>query len=253
MSCGLAGELLEAYLDGELDLVRSLEVETHLKGCEKCRTARDEYGLLQRSLETPGVYFNAPEGIEQRIRARLRSDNGTQGKRPLHAITPKWRPIVLAASLASLVIVSAISIGTLLRPSPTDALAQQVVSSHIRSLLANHLTDVASSDQHTVKPWFSGKLDFAPVVKDFASQGFPLTGGRLDYLDNRRVAALLYKRHQHTINLFLWPTSQSDSEPETLAIKGYNIVHWTQSGMTYWAISDVNASELKDFVRKQRQ
>ncbi|MBV9484239.1 MAG: anti-sigma factor [Acidobacteria bacterium] len=253
MSCQEARELLDAYLDGELDLVRSLEVETHVKGCDRCCLARDEYDVLQHSLKKHGVYFNAPKGLEQRIRSRLRSDKDSQRKHLIPSTFPNWRPVSIAASIAALIVASAIFFGTLLRPSSTNVLAQQVVSSHIRSLMADHLTDVASSDQHTVKPWFSGKLDFAPVVKDLAAQGFPLTGGRLDYLDNRRVAALLYKRHQHTINLFLWPTSQADSEPETLAIKGYNLVHWTQSGMTYWAISDVNASELRDFVRKQRQ
>ena len=104
-----------------------------------------------------------------------------------------------------------------------------------------------------MKPWFSGKLDFAPVVKDLAPEGFPLTGGRLDYMDNRSVAALQYKRHQHTINLFQWPTPQPDSKPEMLTNKGYNVFHWTQSGMTYWAISDVNAAELRDFVGQLRR
>jgi anti-sigma factor RsiW len=253
MSCEDAGELLDAYLDGELDLVRSLEVEAHLKGCDRCRAAQDEYHALQHSLQTRGVYFNAPVGLEQRVRARLGSADGAQRKRRLPTIIPEWRQLAVAASIAALVIVSAISIRPLLRPSPTDAVAQQVVSSHIRSLMGNHLSDVASSDQHTVKPWFSGKLDFAPVVKDLAHDGFPLTGGRLDYLDNRPVAALQYKRRQHTINLFQWPTSRPDSKPEMLTNKGYNVVHWTQSGMTYWAISDVSASELRDFVGQLRQ
>jgi anti-sigma factor RsiW len=138
----------------------------------------------------------------------------------------------------------------LLRPRPAaQLLAEQVVSSHIRSLMANHLSDVVSTDQHTVKPWFSGKLDFAPVVTNLAPQGFPLVGGRLDYLDDRTVAALVYKHRQHTINLFLWPLSDSDANPQILSIKGFNVVHWTQAHMNYWAVSDLNASELTEFAR----
>jgi anti-sigma factor RsiW len=116
-------------------------------------------------------------------------------------------------------------------------------------LEANHLSDVTSSDQHTVKPWFSGKLDYAPVVKDLVSKGFPLAGGRLDYLDNRPVAALVYKRRQHTINLFLWPSPAQDSGLRTLTLRGYNVVQWTHSHMVYWAVSDVNAGDLDQFVR----
>jgi anti-sigma factor RsiW len=133
-----------------------------------------------------------------------------------------------------------------------DVLAEQVVSSHIRSLMANHLSDVLSSDQHTVKPWFSGRLDFAPVVKNLSGVGFPLMGGRLDYLDNRAVAALVYKHRQHTINLFLWPSSTSDVSPRVSSSKGFNIVHWTQARMTYWAVSDLNAAELTEFARDLR-
>ena len=154
----------------------------------------------------------------------------------------------MAASVVAVLLFAAVLLQITLRPSASGMLARQVVSSHIRSLQLNHLSDVISTDQHTVKPWFSGKLDYAPVVKDLSSKGFPLAGGRLDYLDDRPVAALVYKRRQHTINLFQWPSPASDSGPRTLTLRGYNVVHWTRSHMAFWAVSDVSAGDLDQFA-----
>lgn len=251
MTCQEALGLLDAYIDGELDLIRSLEFERHLDECIRCRTLRDQYEEVRRSLRTNSLYFQAPAALEERIRVELR---GT-GERKTRALIPKPVPVGLrifavAAILLTLAVFSVAFVKVLRRPSASEILAQQVVSSHIRSLMANHLTDVFSTDQHTVKPWFSGKLDFAPIVKDLSPKGFPLTGGRLDYLDGRPVAALVYKRHQHIINLFIWPSSQSDSGPQAIVMRGYNLVRWTQSHMAYWAVSDLNAHELADFVQE---
>jgi anti-sigma factor RsiW len=132
--------------------------------------------------------------------------------------------------------------------SGAPPLVEEAVASHIRSLMANHLVDVFSSDQHTVKPWFNGKLDFAPVVEDLSSRGFPLLGGRLDYLNERPVAALVYKRRQHPINLFIWPSAKADSRLEIVTIRGYHVAHGIHSKMAYWAVSDLNSDELRKFL-----
>ena len=242
MSCQQTDKWLDAYLDGELDLVRTLEFEDHLETCVDCRLARDQYRALRQSIQNPAFYFEAPPGLEQRIRVQVR-----RAKRS--SAFSGWRLIPVAASLAGLAVFTFLFVEMFRRPAAPEVLAQQVVSSHVRSLMASHLMDVPSTDQHTVKPWFNGKLDFAPVVKDLAPEGFPLVGGRLDYLDGRPVAALVYKRRQHTINLFEWPESRSQQPQKTFAIRGYNLVHWTQAGMNYWAISDLNARELEEFVR----
>lgn len=254
MSCQETRDLLDAYVDGELDLVRSLEFEHHLRECSRCRALLDEREELRPSLRRGGLYFQAPVALEEKIRLRI---NGTRKpssitSRPKSGPVRWWIPAIAAGVLA--VVLSTVALVEMLeRPSASEVLAQQVLSSHIRSLMANHLTDVFSTDQHTVKPWFAGKLDFAPVVKDLTPEGFPLAGGRLDYMNKRPVAALVYKRHQHIINLFIWPSPQSDSNPEAISIRGYNLVHWTQSTMTYWAVSDLNARELIDFVRDQQK
>lgn len=253
MSCQEIHTLLDAYVDGELDLVTTAQYERHLSECVNCRAACERYTEFHRSVKTQMPYFEPPEGLENRVRARLRLGGSSTATTRAKESSSRWRIWMAAAGVAAVLALTAMLAMLVKRPSASEFLAQQVVSSHIRSLMASHLSDVASSDQHTVKPWFSGKLDFAPVVKDLSSDGFPLTGGRLDYLDNRSVAALIYKRRQHTINLFIWPSSESDSSAQKTTLKGYNIVHWTQSHMTYWAISDLNANELDEFVHDQKK
>jgi len=249
MSCQQVGEFLDAYLDKELDVVASSQFDRHLLECSACRAKYERYAQMHESVRAHMEYFRAPAALEQKLRAQVSPSVRLQSEVPRRNWFPGWRQWAVAASLAAVLLLTALLVQIARRPSASDMLAQQVVSSHIRSLLANHLSDVISTDQHTVKPWFAGKLDFAPAVEDLASKGFPLIGGRLDYLDNRTVAALVYKRRQHTINLFLWPSPEPDSTPRTLTIRGYNLVHWTHAHMAFWAVSDVNASDLGQFAR----
>jgi anti-sigma factor RsiW len=248
MSCQETHELLDGYVDSELDVVTTLLLERHLKECANCRALCHRYEQFTRGVQAHVPRFEAPAGLEVKIRTKLGLGAGSATK-PASSAFADWRRWAVAASLIGVLVLTGTLLMLLKRRAGPEILAEQVVSSHIRSLMANHLSDVVSTDQHTVKPWFSGKLDFAPVVKDLSPEGFPLTGGRLDYLDDRSVAALVYKRHQHTINLFIWPSGSSNSSPQPLSIKGFNIVHWTQGHMTYWAISDLNAVELSEFAR----
>ena len=244
MSCQQTHELIHGYLDGELDLVKSLEIEKHLEQCEACTQNYEALRGLQSRLRDNTLRFEPPAKLEKSLRSALRHE-----EKPRSPIF-RWNWAVAAASLLAAIVLiwTVATIST--RPSPDDVLAQEVVASHVRSLMANHLTDVPSSDRHTVKPWFDGKLDFSPTVKDLSQQGFPLTGGRLDYISNRPVAALVYQRRQHSINVFVWPTTAAPAmNGKASERQGYNVIRWSNAGMTYWAVSDLNLAELQQFVQ----
>ena len=250
MNCTETEELIHGYVDGELDLIRSLAVEQHLKDCSRCAAIHEDWKSLHKTIGAGSLYFNTPPGLERRVRAAVRHASREEVKTggPWWRWSLSWPSILAPLGAAALALVIALPVST--RHAAQDRLSAQIVSAHVRSLMADtsHLTDVASSDQHTVKPWFTGKLPFSPSVVDLAAQGFPLIGGRLDYIEERPVAALVYQRRKHLINLFVWP-QQTASTQKTLTRQGYNVVRWSQSGMAYSAVSDVNPGELQIFQR----
>ena len=254
MSCQKAEQSIHGYLDGEIDLAGSLEFEQHMHECEICARSYRNQTMLRSSLKIESLYYGAPDKLKKRIQSSLRKEARLEDSRPSFG----WRWLTVVGSLALLFLVAIVAwrvIPRYNRPSGDELLAQEIVSDHVRSLqMPGHLTDVLSSDQHTVKPWFDGKVDFAPPVRDFANQDFRLYGGRLEYLSNRTVATLIYQHRLHYINLYIWPSDEAGSTAEvTTQRQGYNLVHWTSSGMSYWAISDLNNVELHDFARLVQQ
>ena len=246
MICQEARKLIHVYLDGELDLVRSLDIEGHLHDCQTCAQAYNELRSLHFAVSGTALRFEPTTALRNRLRSAVRDESEV----PNQALRIPWRWMIPAVSFAVLAIVAWSVFALLGRPSTSDLMAQEIVSGHVRSLMEKHLTDVPSSDQHTVKPWFDGRLDFSPPVRDFASAGFTLIGGRLDYIGHRPVAALVYQHRQHYINVFVWPsTGASDASGSALVRQGYNLIHWTNSGMNYWAISDLNLAELQQYVQ----
>jgi anti-sigma factor RsiW len=246
MNCEEIQKLLDGYVDSELDLVNHLQIEQHLGECSECTVAHENLVTLRSALSGDEFYYSAPSDLRARIRSSLREAEPKTERASFWSW--RWTPV-----FASLLVLAAVAVMllTFVRPSRSndELLAQEFVSAHIRSMMVeNHLKDVQSTDQHTVKPWFDGKLDFAPPVVDLAAQGFPLTGGRLDYADGHPVAALVYGRRQHVINLFIYPTPAADSQNKVLEHQGYNVIHWNRSGMTFWAVSDVNVGELQTFA-----
>jgi anti-sigma factor RsiW len=242
ITCKSALSLLEPYLDGELDAAQKAEVEAHLNQCASCTAAYRRLSELGTDLRTLQPRYTAPEHLQKRVLSAVRKEaRGRQGWR--------LRPSNAWAIAASVLL--AVSLGWNVKllqspKNPATELAQEIVSSHVRSLIGAHLLDVPSTEQHTVKPWFNGKLDYAPDVKDFAAAGFPLIGGRVDYIDRRPVAALIYKRREHVINLFVWPSNSPLAAPES--VNGFNLVAWNKAGMNYCAISDLNEAELRQFA-----
>jgi len=231
MNCEAAKELLGAYFDDELDLVNGLEIEKHLRDCAACASALERQQALRSAIRAQAPYYPAPPELRRRLRA-------ARGESQRRWLAPQWS-LAVAAALALAVVVWQVA------PRGGPAVEQEVVAAHVRSLQANHLMDVPSTDQHTVKPWFAGKLDFAPEILDLSGKGFTLEGGRLDYLEGHPVAALVYKRRLHTINVFMWPAG-GEAPPKVDTRQGFHIVHWKRSGMEWWAVSDLAANELAE-------
>jgi anti-sigma factor RsiW len=249
LNCQETQTLLHAYVDGELEMTGNLQIEQHLEACPACAQAHSRLRDLRTTLQTQLPYHPPPRQLRLKVQAALRQTPRRQSARRL--AVPRW--LALAACIA-MVILGGWALAIVLAPSARqdrELVVRELVAAHIRSLMIdNHQVDVESTDRHTVKPWFKGKIDFAPTVQDFSQQGFPLIGGRLDYVDNRAVAVLVYKRREHPINLYIWPAgASSDAGENTIQRQGYNLVHWTQGGMNYWAISDMDLRGLQDFAR----
>lgn len=243
MDCTETRNRLHPYLDRELDLDGALAVEKHLASCAACQAAFAAQQALQAGLRKHATYFSAPPALARRIRRDLAAQTA---RRRRWLDLSQWLPLSAAvAATALLTWTAALQFAGL---PAEERIAEQVVAGHARAVVTAHRIDVASSDRHTVKPWLSGKLDFSPPVVDLAAAGFPLDGGRLDYLDHRAVATLCYRSRQHTIDLFVWPDNGGDRAVRADSRQGYNILSWRESGMAFWAISDVNADDLKAFV-----
>jgi len=250
LNCDDARILMHGHLDGELDLAGDLEVQRHIEECPRCASEYAALRAMRTRLRDEAFKFEAPAALKEKIRRALPTptpsrSNGYQSRRgPWVQRAGRFAvPMAIGAVLALVITPRTFA------PALDQHLANEVVASHVRSLMATHLMDVASTDQHTVKPWFNGKLDFSPPVTDFAKDGFPLVGGRLDYIDGQPVAALVYQHAKHVINVFMWPTAGTATSAERIETEhGYNVEQMTVAGMNCWVVSDLNPVELDKFA-----
>ena len=245
MDC--SSDRIHALVDGELAPNEQEECERHLAGCPACSETRAQLLDLRSTVRSGAPRYSASGQLRKAVDDLIR-----EPKPVLPAREPwKWLAIAATVLLAISLGWNVLSIGQ--SPRQPDVVAEMVMSDHIRALMGTHLLDVPSTDQHTVKPWFNGKVDFSPDVKDFAAEGYPLIGGRLEYLNDRTVAALVYQRRKHIISLFTWPSGGATPSDEEVSRNGFHALHWTAGGMTYWAVSDVSAADLSEFEQLYRK
>ena len=244
MNCGEASVLMHALIDGELDAGHAREVEAHIVGCPDCAARLREFHELRKIMTPANLRYAAPANLRARIEGKLPAPRAAMASRR-SAIKGFALGATLSAIAASGVLVM------VMRGDDERRVLGEVVSAHLRSLQAQHLTDVQSSDQHTVKPWFNGRLDVAPPVVDLTAQGFTLLGGRLDYADAKPVAAIVYRRRVHIINLFCAPAPGSGDRTAIMeSLHGFNVRRWSENGINLWAVSDINTDELAEFGKK---
>jgi anti-sigma factor RsiW len=245
VSCELTQSILHGYIDGELDAARAADFERHLVSCPQCTSAMETQEKLSAAIHRAGLFERAPVTLRRKIEGQYRMP----GPAGVARVPTRVRPTQWLALAAALIL--AFLIGVRVLPGPGGRAGQAeltsaIVDAHLRSLLPGHLEDVISTDQHTVKPWFDGKVDFAPPVRDFASEGFPLRGGRLDVVRGRQVAVLVYGRRKHVVNVFLWPTTDRDASLQSGSQRGYNWIDWRKAGMEICAVSDVSPADLDE-------
>ena len=243
MTCDEAEILLHALIDGELDAGNTRAVEDHIAGCPRCAAQLASYREMSKIIAGADVRYKAPLELRRRIEASLPQPKQAPSRRAV------LRGFAMGSAVSAIAATGLVAI--ILRSDDEARIETEVVSAHLRSLQAGHLTDVLSTDQHTVKPWFNGKLDVAPPVIDLTTQGFTLIGGRLDYVDTRPIGAIVYRRRAHVINLFVAQTASAERRAAKIeTIQGFNIRRWSERGLNYWAVSDLAADELAEFGEK---
>lgn len=235
MNCQHINKLLDAYADDELDVATVALVDSHLESCDHC-TAELERITSTRSLNYAGAAYACPPGVATAVREAIELP-------PLQIVPVRRRWMEWAVAAAVLLSVVAVWQSWPGSRAGAPLAVNDLVAAHLRSMQADHLLDVVSTDQHTVRPWFNGKLDFSPHVKDFAGEGFPLEGGRLDYFAGHPAAALVYRRDKHIVNVFIWPASDAAPVPPS-SIEGFNVITWKRDGLNYSAVSDLQEAEL---------
>jgi anti-sigma factor RsiW len=249
MTCDEAEILLHALIDGELDAGHAREVEAHIATCPSCAAKLADYRRMNQQVAAADLRYTAPASLRQRIDAALPKAAPASNVTPMPSRRGVLRGFALGSAVSAIAATGLFAI--VLRSDDEQRIESEVVSAHLRSLQAGHLIDVVSSDQHTVKPWFNGKLDVSPPVIDLTAQGFTLIGGRLDYVNERAIGAVVYKRRAHVINLFVAQTSNTEPRAATIDnVQGFNIRRWRDHGLNYWAVSDIGADELAEFGDK---
>jgi anti-sigma factor RsiW len=242
MKCDEAEILLHALIDGELDAGHAREVEAHIATCAKCAALLKDYREMRKAIADAGAGYTAPLELRRRIEASLPSVQQPSRRAVL-------RGFALGSAASAIAATGLVAI--VLHNDDEARIQSEIVSAHLRSLQAGHLADVLSTDQHTVKPWFNGRLDVAPPVVDLAAQGFTLIGGRLDYVDARAIGAVVYRRRSHVINLFVAQTASTEHRAAKIeTVQGFNIRRWSDRGLNFWAVSDLAGDELADFGEK---